>query len=217
MKKVGYKFKDRDLLKLALSHRSVGARNNERLEFLGDSLVNFIIASDLYHRFPDATEGQLTRMRAQLVCADMLVVIAKELGIGHDIVLGPGEMRSGGHQRRSILADSLEAIIGAVFLDSGQDLPILRDVVLNWYVGKFDDIRKDHKDPKTVLQEYLQGNKMPLPVYDVTHIEGEQHEQTFHVSCSVEPLTESVEGTGSSRRKAEQVAAKQTLEKLNEK
>lgn len=211
---IGYKFNDPSLLELALSHRSVGAVNNERLEFLGDSLINCIIAGELFMRFPDASEGQLTRMRAQLVCSDMMVKIAKELDIGEHVVLGAGELRSGGHQRKSILADSLEAIIGAIFLDAQGDCHTIRNCILAWYEGKFDQIKQDHKDAKTVLQEYMQAKKLALPVYEVISVTGEHHEQTFHVHCIVDALSDPVAGTGNSRRKAEQNAAAEALVRL---
>lgn len=214
MDKIGYTFKDPELLKLALSHRSVGPKNNERLEFLGDSLINCIIAGELYARFPEASEGQLTRMRAYLVCSEMMAVIAKELELGEHLVLSPGEMRTGGHQRKSILADTIEAIIGAIYLDTGNDFAALRKVILTWYVERFENIIEDQKDPKTVLQEYLQARKLPLPVYEIVTITGEQHEQRFHVTCAVELLDEPIVGVGNSRRNAEQQAANQALEKL---
>ncbi len=214
MDKIGYTFKDPELLTLALSHRSVGPRNNERLEFLGDSLINCIIAGELYTRFPECSEGQLTRMRAYLVCSEMMAVIAKELNLGKHLVLSPGEMRTGGHQRKSILADTIEAVIGAIYLDTGSDFTALREVVLAWYAERFENIIEDQKDPKTVLQEYLQARKLPLPVYEIIDISGEQHEQLFHVTCAVDLLDEPVAGVGNSRRKAEQQAANLALEKL---
>lgn len=217
MDNLGYVFKDKSFLELALSHRSVGAINNERLEFLGDALINCIIASELFAQFPDATEGQLTRMRAQLVCADMMVNLAKKLNIGDYVVLGSGELRSGGHQRKSILADSLEAIIGAIYLDSGNDFATVRRIILTWYEGMFANIERDQKDAKTVLQEYLQAKKMSLPRYEVTSVTGEQHEQTFHVHCTIDLLPEPVAGIGISRRKAEQNAAAEALARLHAK
>lgn len=212
---LGYSFKDPTLLELALSHRSKGAMNNERLEFLGDSLINTVIAEELFMRFPQATEGQLTRMRAQLVCAEMLVKLAKDLNLGDHIVLGAGEIRSGGHQRKSILADSLEAIIGAIYLDSGNDFVCVRQVLLGYYQDKFSNLQQDQKDPKTVLQESMQARKLPLPIYEVVSISGEHHEQTFNVQCSISLLPDPVFGTGTSRRKAEQAAAAAILEQLN--
>lgn len=214
MDKIGYTFKDPALLTLALTHRSVGAHNNERLEFLGDSLINCIIAGELYARFPDASEGQLTRMRAYLVCSEMMAKIAKELDLGKHLVLSSGEMRTGGHQRKSILADTIEAVIGAIYLDTGRDFSALRQVILTWYAERFENIIEDQKDPKTVLQEYLQARKLPLPIYAIVNISGEQHDQSFHVTCTVELLDEAVSGIGNSRRKAEQQAATLVLEKL---
>lgn len=220
-KALGYTFKNDALLQLALSHRSVGAHNNERLEFLGDSVVNFIIAAELFKRFSTASEGQLTRMRAQLVCAEMLTVIAKELNLGQFILLGAGEQRSGGHQRSSILADGLEALIGAIYLDADHDITIVQATVLHWFKDKFSIFAsKDsqgHKDAKTILQELLQAQKLDLPEYEVVSVEGEQHEQTFYVNCHVALLAEPVAGVGNSRRKAEQAAAEHVLVKLNEK
>lgn len=220
VKSLGYTFQDNSLLELALTHRSFGGHNNERLEFLGDSILNCIMAIELVARYEKAAEGQLTRMRAQLVCEDMLSVVAKELNLGKFVILGAGEQRSGGHQRASILADSLEAIIGAIYLDSGSDFACVKTRVLNWYVNKFDifnDIKEQgHKDPKTVLQELLQAKKLELPDYQVIKIEGEQHDQTFYVRCTVALLADSVEGVGNSRRRAEQMAAEKILAQLNE-
>lgn len=219
MKDLGYEFKDQNLLSLALTHRSVSTTNNERLEFLGDSILNFTIAAELYARFARASEGQLTRMRAHFICEDMLVVIAKSCHLGNYIILGPGEQRSGGHQRASILADALEAIIGAIYLDADANLTLVQQVVLKWYAGKFevfnDKKLQNTKDPKTVLQELLQAKKLPLPEYEVIKVEGERHDQTFHVSCKIVLLPKVTIGIGNSRRKAEQMAAEQILEKLN--
>lgn len=218
MQNLGYMFVNVDMLHLALSHRSVGAHNNERLEFLGDSVLNFIITDALFDRYPQASEGQLTRMRAQLVCADMLTEIAKELGLGQHVVLGSGERRSGGHQRSSILADSFEAITGAIYLDSGKNLSLLKTVILKLYENRWqifeDDKNQGNKDPKTVLQELLQAKKLDLPVYEVIRIEGEQHDQTFIVECKVALLADPTIGEGNSRRKAEQIAAQLALEKI---
>jgi ribonuclease-3 len=219
IKSLGYNFQDPALLQLALSHRSVGAHNNERLEFFGDSIVNFIIAEELYKRFSTASEGQLTRMRAQLVCADMLVIVAKELKLGDFIILGSGEQRSGGHQRASILADALEALIAAIYIDSGFKIKTVQEAVLRWFKDKFSIFdSKDsqgHKDPKTILQELLQAQKLELPDYEVVRVEGEHHEQTFYVLCRVSLLPDPVEGVGNSRRKAEQMAAEHVLVKIN--
>jgi len=219
VKTLGYTFTDNSLLELALTHRSFGANNNERLEFLGDSILNCIIAAELVARYPKSTEGQLTRMRAQLVCENMLTVVAKELGVGKFVILGAGEQRSGGHQRASILADSVEAIIGAIYQDSNFSFDTVKHTVLKWYQDKFaifNDIKvQGHKDPKTVLQELLQAKQLELPDYQVIKIEGEQHEQTFYVRCTVALLAEPVEGVGNSRRRAEQMAAEKILALLN--
>jgi len=219
VKSLGYTFNASSLLELALTHRSFGGHNNERLEFLGDSILNCIMAIELVERYAKASEGQLTRMRAQLVCEDMLSVVAKELNLGKFVILGAGEQRSGGHQRSSILADSLEAIIGAIYIDSGSDFAVVKATVINWYVNKFDifdDIKEQgHKDPKTVLQELLQAKKLELPDYQVVKIEGEQHDQTFYVRCTVALLADPVEGVGNSRRRAEQMAAEKVLAQLN--
>lgn len=218
MQSLGYTYTDLAFLELALTHRSVGAHNNERLEFLGDSVINFIIADELYAKFPKASEGQLTRMRAQLVCAEMLTEIAKKLELGKCIILGSGERRSGGHQRSSILADTLEAIVGSIYLDCGMQLPLVKTTILEWYkdhMHMFDDQTAiGNKDPKTVLQELMQSKKLELPCYTVVRIEGEQHDQTFYVECTVALLPEATTGVGNSRRKAEQMAAEQVLEKL---
>jgi ribonuclease-3 len=219
MQQIGYTFKDEALLESALRHRSMGAHNNERLEFLGDSILNFVIATELYAKFTNASEGQLTRMRAHFICEDMLAEIARACNLGNHIILGAGEQRTGGHQRASILADALEAIIGAIYLDLNGDMMQVQHVVLQWYVDKFEvfDNKKllHYKDPKTVLQELMQAKKLNLPEYTIIKIEGERHDQTFHVECKIEMLEQPIVGVGNSRRKAEQMAAEQILEKLN--
>lgn len=218
IRELGYNFKDPALLELALTHRSAGAKNNERLEFLGDSLVNFIITTQLFALFPKASEGQLTRMRAQLVCADMLTSIAKQFKLGDFIILGSGEKRSGGHQRASILADALEAIIGSIYLDSNCDMVVVQTTVLVWFKQQLQDFvdhhEEGHKDSKTVLQELLQSQHLGLPEYQVIKTEGEQHAQTFYVRCKIDLLPDAEEGVGNSRRKAEQMAAEKILVKL---
>lgn len=219
MHEIGYTFNDSAWLELALTHRSVGSSNNERLEFLGDSVLNFTITSELYVRFSNASEGQLTRMRAHFICATMLTEFARGFNIGKYIILGSGEKRSGGHQRASILADAVEAIIGAIFLDSKQNLNIAQKVVLGWYDDKFeifnDKKLQNYKDPKTVLQELLQAKKLQLPEYEIIKIEGDRHDQTFYVQCKIILLTEPIIGVGNSRRRAEQMAAEKILEVLN--
>jgi len=208
---LGYDFNELALLEHALTHRSAASKHNERLEFLGDSILSIIISDALFHQFPKATEGDLSRMRATLVCGKMLAEIGFEFKLGDYLYLGPGELKSGGFRRESIIADAVEAIIGAVYLDS--DLEKCRNLVLKWYMSRLATIEPiNQKDPKTLLQELLQGFKKPLPVYKVTDIKGEAHEQTFTIECYVEELRNPVVGVASSRRKAEQLAAAQALE-----
>ncbi|WP_133406153.1 ribonuclease III [Parashewanella tropica] len=212
LRTLGYEFEQSDLLAQALTHRSAAHKHNERLEFLGDSILSIVISDALYHQFPKATEGDLSRMRASLVRGDTLAVIAQEFNLGEYLKLGPGELKSGGFRRESILADAVEAIIGAIYLDS--DLETCRKLLLNWYEGRLQKIKPgvNQKDPKTLLQEHLQGHKKPLPEYQVIDIKGEAHDQTFTVECHIEGVTNPVIGVGGSRRKAEQQAAAQMLE-----
>ena len=214
MHKVGYEFKDSSLCELALTHRSCGKRNNERLEFLGDSILNFVIAEDLYARFPQAREGELSRLRAGQVKGETLAEIARELNFGDYLRLGSGELKSGGFRRDSILADSVEAVIGAVYLDS--DMETARALVLGWYKERLEKInlKKSQKDSKTRLQEFLQSRRQPLPNYELVKVEGEAHEQTFYILCHVEMLPKATKGKGSSRREAEQEAARAAIELL---
>jgi len=214
MHKVGYEFKDSSLCELALTHRSCGKRNNERLEFLGDSILNFVIAEDLYARFPQAREGELSRLRAGQVKGETLAEIARELNFGDYLRLGSGELKSGGFRRDSILADSVEAVIGAVYLDS--DMETARALVLGWYKERLEKInlKKSQKDSKTRLQEFLQSRRQPLPNYELVKVEGEAHEQTFYILCHVEMLPKATKGKGSSRRQAEQEAARAAIELL---
>ena len=211
---LGYHFADSSLLQLALTHRSVGGRNNERLEFLGDSIVNHIVAEALYAKFPDAREGDMSRMRASLVKGDTLAEVAKELDLGEHLLLGPGERKSGGKRRGSILADALEAVAGAILLDS--DVAACRSCVLTWFRRRLDSLTLEgaDKDAKTQLQEYLQGRQRPLPEYELLGVLGDDHDQQFHVACHVAKPVLVVEGAGSSRRKAEQAAAHIALERL---
>ncbi len=206
-KRLGCKFSNNEILEKALSHRSVRGINNERLEFLGDSIVNFIIAEALFSKFPDEREGQLSRLRSTLVRGDTLAELAKEFELGEFIRLGPGEMRSGGQLRPSILADTFEAVIAAVYIDAGME--VCREKVLDWYSERLDKVSVDecHKDPKTQLQEYVQARGLPLPNYDLVQTTGAQHQQTFHIKCTVDGLDYEAQGTGTSRRRAEQVAA----------
>ncbi|MFG6137475.1 MULTISPECIES: ribonuclease III [Halomonas] len=213
-RRIGHDFAQPDLLELALTHRSYGGRNNERLEFLGDSIVNFVIAEDLFQRFPQAREGQLSRLRARLVKGQTLAELAREMEFGGHLLLGSGEMKSGGHRRDSILADAVEAVIGAIYLDAGMETARAR--VLAWYAERLEDInlQDTQKDPKTRLQEFLQSRQSALPRYEVISVEGEAHAQTFTVECHVEMLEEHTLGIGSSRRHAEQQAAEMALSHL---
>jgi ribonuclease-3 len=213
--RLGYVFSDVALLKRALTHRSKGANNNERLEFLGDSILNFIIAMELYDRYPALTEGELTRVRASLVKKETLAELARELGLGNFLELGGGECKSGGHERDSILADGLEAIFGAVFKDRG--FAQAKAVILKLYQTWFADLDPQTvlKDPKTRLQEYLQQQSLRTPAYNILEVFGEPHQQNFIVECRVPGLAKSVQGQGSSRRKAEQQAASKALEILS--
>lgn len=213
-KRIGYEFKDYDLLKRALTHRSIPGKNNERLEFLGDAVLGCIMATELFKRHPHAREGDLSRMRARLIMGEMLAHLAKDLHLGVHIRLGAGELRSGGQTRISILADALEAVIGAIYLDGGLDA--CRHCVLQWYGGRFDDLSglTPEKDSKSKLQEWLQAHKYPLPIYEVKTT-GAAHAQTFYVKCCVEGLPYVTEGESNSRRRAEQIAAKKYLNLLD--
>lgn len=209
--RLNYQFKDTNLLRLALTHRSYNEQNNERLEFLGDAIVNFIIAEVLYQKFPQSQEGELSRWRATLINRDTLALLARKFDLGSHLFLGPGELKSGGNQRESILSCAMEAIIGAMYLDNGFDTA--KKAILGWYEPLLQSLTNaaDHKDPKTVLQEHLQGLRKPLPVYVVEAIEGEAHQQVFVVSCQVIGYDEKATGKGTSRRRAEQDAAEQML------
>ncbi|MDP1930335.1 MAG: ribonuclease III [Gammaproteobacteria bacterium] len=213
-KGIAYCFSNQSLAELALTHRSANKQNNERLEFLGDAILGFTIADELLRRNPAAPEGELSRLRSQLVNQQKLANIAVQLQLGELLVLGPGELKSGGRRRISILADAVEAVIGAIYLDGG--LESCRSVILQLYRDQLEDdstgIRG--KDPKTRLQELLQAKGLELPVYKVLSIGGEAHEQTFVVSCAISMLTEHTIGSGSNRRIAEQQAAKNALQAL---
>jgi ribonuclease-3 len=215
-KGLGYQFKTPALLTQALTHRSFSGNNNERLEFLGDSVLNFIVAHQLYLRFPKLPEGDLSRLRAQLVKESSLAEIAFALNLGDELKLGEGELKSAGWRRPSILADALEAIIGAVYSDGG--FANTETVVLKLYAEKLKDIDPKiiDKDAKSQLQEYLQGKKIDLPDYEVVDIAGEAHAQLFKVACDIKKLGIQTIGEGTSRRIAEQQAALLALEKINE-
>ena len=216
-KKLKYEFKQPKLLKLALTHRSKGGDHNERLEFLGDAVVNFVIAEILYQQFPKATEGELSRWRATLVNRDTLAELAKDFELGQYLLLGPGEIRSGGHERQSILSCTMEAVIGAVYLDDGFEAAY--HCIQVWYKSLLKSLSSaaSHKDPKTLLQEYLQGQRMALPIYTVDVIEGEAHQQQFTVGCQVDGIEEKTFGEGTSRRRAEQNAALAMLKVVKKK
>ena len=211
---LGHSFDDRALLQTALTHRSFGVPNNERLEFIGDGLLNCVIAVALFRRYPDLAEGELSRMRANLVRQDTLHQLAVALNLGDSLRLGEGELKSGGNQRPSILADAVEALIGAVFLDAGFEAA--QSVIARLYLPLFDEMRSGPvtKDAKTSLQEWLQGRKKPLPRYHVIEASGAAHEQRFEVACEIENPALRTTGQGSSRRLAEQAAADRALKAL---
>jgi len=209
---IGYQFKTASLLEEALTHRSRGAVNNERLEFLGDAILGFVVAETLFARFPKESEGVLTRFRASLVKKETLAGLARSYQLGDFLRLGPGELKSGGFRRDSILADAMESIIGAIYLDS--DMSTTRDFVLRSLGDRFDHLQVQ-KDPKTQLQEFLQARRRSLPEYSVTATHGTAHDQHFEVQCVVDGLSEPARGAGNSRRKAEQAAAQQALESLS--
>ena len=217
-RKIGYCFNDIALLKQALTHRSAATQHNERLEFLGDSILNFTIAEALYHQFPRCNEGELSRMRSTLVREPTLAILARQFELGDYMSLGSGELKSGGFRRESILADCVEAIIGAMSLDQG--LVVKTEVIRNWYQQLLAEIKPgdNQKDAKTRLQEYLQGKHLPLPTYEVVNIQGEAHCQIFTVECKVKSagkIDRTFVAKGSSRRKAEQAAAEQILKELD--
>jgi len=209
---LAYRFSRQDLLTQALTHRSAGAPHNERLEFLGDALVNLLIAEALYQHWPQADEGALTRARAELVRESALAPIARQLDLGAKLILGPGEMKSGGHRRDSILADALEALVAAIYLDAGFET--CRAVVLPWFQSAMEALPPPHKvgkDAKTRLQEWLQGKQKPLPVYALLSESGDDHAKTFRITCTLQQPVLVTEGEGGSRRAAEQMAAEAAL------
>jgi len=210
-KKIGYFFNNEKLLIQALTHRSASSKNNERTEFLGDSILNFIIAHELFLQFSTASEGQLSRLRALLVKESTLAEIAREIDLGEFLVLGSGELKSGGYRRDSILSDSLEAVIGAVLLDSGVD--DCKKVILGLFSKHLQNVTPDNelKDPKSLLQEYLQSKKLALPTYAVVVVAGDPHDQEFTVSCDIPALDVFTQGVGTNRRRAEQHAAEVAL------
>jgi ribonuclease-3 len=211
----GHAFADPGLLAQALTHRSAGSPHNERLEFLGDALLNLIVAEQLYARWPKADEGAMTRARAELVRESALAGVARGLDLGARLTLGPGEMKSGGHRRDSILADALEAVIAAFYLDGGFDA--CRQAVLPWFeplLAALPPLHQVGKDAKTRLQEWLQARQLPLPNYVLLAETGDDHDKTFLVGCSLTEPPLSTDGAGSSRRAAEQRAAEAILDRL---
>ncbi len=212
---LGHSFRELGLLRTALTHRSFGIPNNERLEFLGDGILDFVIAEALYQRFPEAPEGDLSRLRANLVRQDALHGLARRLSIGNKLRLGEGELKSGGAERPSILADALEALFGAVYLDAGFEAA--KACILRLYQPLLNETQPGvvQKDAKTRLQEWLQARKKPLPRYVLQEATGAAHEQRFEVACElINPPVRTI-GLGSSRRIAEQVAADLALKELN--
>jgi ribonuclease III len=212
--RLGYEPRDLTLFRAALTHRSASGPNNERLEFLGDAVLNLVIAQHLYAAFPQAAEGDLSRLRAKLVSREPLAEVALTLGLGETLQLGSGELKSGGFRRQSILADALEAVCGALFLDGG--LAAVEPVIARLFAPRIAALPEPQKlkDAKTRLQEYLQSRNLALPLYAVLNIEGEDHAQTFEVSCEVPDLGQRVQGRGSSRRRAEQEAAERMLTQI---
>ncbi len=216
--RLGWQFQDPGLLETALTHRSAGSRNNERLEFLGDAVLGFVIAEWLYQAFTEVSEGQLSRLRASLVKGETLAGIARQLDLGDYLRLGSGELKSGGFRRDSILSDALEAVLGAIYLDGGFEA--CKAMIRTLFADRLGELSSldEHKDPKTRLQEYLQSRKLVLPVYEVLGVSGKAHRQHFVVECRVDATGEHVvRGEGSSRRRAEQSAAENMLMQLDAK
>lgn len=215
-KNLGYEFRNVGLLNRALRHRSMGKMSNERLEFLGDAILNFVIAAELFYRYPEMKEGELSRLRANLVNGEILSELANELEIGDYIKFGSGELRSGGSKRKSILADAMEAIIGSMYLDGGYS--VTQRHVLSWFSKRLNAIGGVvQKDPKTRLQELLQMKKTPLPAYVVAKTSGAAHSQVFTVECRVSGMKEVAVGTGPNKRIAERDAASKMLIMLEKK
>lgn len=218
LKKLGLSFEQPELFKMALTHRSMGARNNERLEYLGDSILGFVIAEKLYEIFPSASEGELSRLRASLVNQGSLASLAREHNLGDYLILGSGELKSGGYRRDSILSDAMEAIMGALLKDQGVEE--CKKWILSIFTRKLNelDLKKSEKDPKTQLQELMQSRKIELPVYELVKMTGAAHAQTFSVKCTTHiDKLESCIGDGDSRKKAEQGAAEKMLKLIKKK
>ena len=213
---IHYTFNDPSFMIMALTHRSFSSQHNERLEFLGDSVLSFVIANELYKRFPRIDEGDLSRLRAQLVKESSLSTIATSIGLGDFIRLGEGELKSAGWRRPSILADTFESIIGAIYLDGG--IEPTHEFVLRFFETQLNEIdpKLIQKDPKTLLQELLQSKKSDLPIYTVVSIEGEAHSQTFTIECQIKKSNIKTQGVGNSRRIAEQEAASRAYQLMLE-
>ncbi len=214
--RIDYRFDKPQLLTKALTHRSRSVANYERLEFLGDSILGFIVAEWLYYRFPELTEGKLSRMRAAIVRKDTLARVARDLELGAALILGEGELKSGGQERDSILADALEAIIGAIYLDGG--LRPCKEFILRVFGGDLDELRTDtaYKDAKSKLQEHLQKYGLPIPNYLIVNVCGEPHCQVFEVECRIDGVEQTFTASGTSRRSAEQSAAEKAIVALSE-
>ncbi len=213
-RRLGHEFQQLDLLEQALTHRSAGGHNNERLEFLGDSILGFVVAEALYHDLPQASEGDLSRMRASLVKRETLASLARDLSLGDYLRLGSGELKSGGFRRDSTLADALEALFGAIFLDAGY--PASRACILRLLQRRLEDLpaAASLKDPKTLLQEFLQSRSLSLPEYHVVDSQGKDHNRTFTVECRTRNGELTTRASGRSRRRAEQSAAEAMLQSL---
>lgn len=211
---INYYFSNKKLLTKAITHRSYSDNNNERLEFLGDALLSIIIAEKLFFSFPELTEGDLTRSRASLVKGDTLYKLSQDFKINNYILLGDGELKSGGLQRKSIMADCIEAVIAAIYLDS--DFDNCKKIVLNWYEKYFEDdsVIEFKKDPKSILQEWLQARQYDLPDYNLVSESGKAHDKTFIVGCSIEKFNIITEAKAKSRRKAEQLAASKAMQQI---
>jgi len=213
-KTLRYRFHDTSLFSQALTHRSANGRNNERLEFLGDAVLDFVISDAVFKHRPDADEGDLSKLRASLVKDTSLAQLAAELGVGEHLILGSGERKTGGHRRESILADALEAIFGAVFLDSG--FKAAEEIIVRVFEQRLAELpdAEDLRDAKTRLQEWLQARKFSLPDYELVNVSGKAHQQKFSVTCTITELSQTTDGESTTRRKAEQKAARRMLDIL---
>ena len=211
---LGYYFSDIQLLELALTHRSVSSNNNERLEFLGDSLINHVVAEHVYRKFPRISEGPLSRIRAALVRRESLAELGINLKIGEYLLLGAGECKSGGRHRKSILADAVEAVVGAIYIDGGFE--IAREIILVLYSAKFSAMSEDlaEKDSKTRIQEYTQAKGLELPIYELESVSGDAHQPMYHVVCKINGSGQVGRGSAQSRQEAEQIAASLILSVL---